>query len=141
MTSFQAINQTNIGLLEIFLTELGHEDKSFRYFDKRSIDVVLNHLTAILILNEHKKPIAYGHLEKEGGVLWLGIAVIKESRGQGVGEKMMIHLIDYAKVSGENQITLTVDKDNYKAIRLYERLGFELEKVDTYFYRYVLQIS
>lgn len=120
------INKIGINELELiqeFLTTLGSGQKSFRYFKNRPINVISKHFyTAILSLDG--TPVAYGHLEKENGELWLGVAVSEKHRGKGYGKKMMIHLINYAKQENEPSISLTVDNDNKSAISLYEKLNF-----------------
>ena len=58
----------------------------------------------------------------------LGIAVSAAAQGQGVGGALMTALLDYADNWGQIlRIELTVYHDNARAIRLYERHGFELE--------------
>lgn len=57
----------------------------------------------------------------------LGIAIEKEHWGQGIGRKLMEAGIKWAKESGITRLTLEVDTDNYKAINLYIKLGFEIE--------------
>jgi len=60
----------------------------------------------------------------------LGITVAKASQGQGVGQALMTGLLDYADNWAQIlRIELTVYHDNAKAIRLYERHGFEHEGV------------
>jgi putative acetyltransferase len=58
----------------------------------------------------------------------LGITVAKASQGQGVGQALMAALLDYADNWAQIlRIELTVYHDNVRAIRLYERHGFEHE--------------
>jgi L-phenylalanine/L-methionine N-acetyltransferase len=58
----------------------------------------------------------------------LGITVAKASQGQGVGQALMAGLLDYADNWAQVlRIELTVYHDNARAIRLYERHGFEHE--------------
>lgn len=58
----------------------------------------------------------------------LGITVAKASQGQGVGQALMAALLDYADNWAQVlRIELTVYHDNARAIRLYERHGFEHE--------------
>lgn len=58
----------------------------------------------------------------------LGISILKKYWGIGLGSEIMNYMINWAK---ENQITkrieLLVREDNYKAISLYEKFGFERE--------------
>ena len=69
-------------LLRIFLDGAGDSLTSFRYFDKRPLDAVANHVCTWLWV-EDGKPLAYGHLDNEDGITWLGIAVQEQPRGKG----------------------------------------------------------
>ena len=60
----------------------------------------------------------------------LSITVIKEYWGQGVGSRLMEMLIEFAKKKGLASIYLEVRSDNLRAIRLYQKYGFE--KIGTY---------
>lgn len=61
-------------------------------------------------------------------VAMLGISVAAPHIGTGVGTALMQGLIDYADHWGQLlRIELTVFADNQRAIRLYERFGFEHE--------------
>jgi len=55
----------------------------------------------------------------------LGICVLKEFWGRGVGSMLMDAAIQTAQSAGYAQIELQVAADNERAIRLYERFGFE----------------
>ncbi len=58
----------------------------------------------------------------------LGIAVLPQAQGQGVGRALMQALLDYADQWGQVlRVELVVYADNERAIRLYQRLGFEAE--------------
>lgn len=61
-------------------------------------------------------------------VMGLGISVRSDAQGQGVGRALMQALCDYADGwGGVLRLELTVFTDNARAIRLYERFGFETE--------------
>lgn len=62
------------------------------------------------------------------------VVIKKERRGEGIGELMLRYLLDTAAQKGMNAFTLEVRKSNYKAISLYEKLGFECEGVRKNFY-------
>jgi ribosomal protein S18 acetylase RimI-like enzyme len=55
----------------------------------------------------------------------LGIAVLPERRGRGVGARLMKALIARARLSGHPALSLSVEEDNMRAYRLYEACGFE----------------
>ena len=68
-----------------------------------------------------------GHIRRSHAV-GLAISVSKHAQGQGVGTALMRGLTDYADQWGHIlRIELTVFADNARAIRLYERFGFEHE--------------
>ena len=58
----------------------------------------------------------------------IGISVIAEAQGRGVGTALMQALCDYAdRWMGILRIELTVYDDNARAIALYRKFGFEIE--------------
>jgi RimJ/RimL family protein N-acetyltransferase len=57
----------------------------------------------------------------------LGMGVIVEYRGQGLGRALMDATLKAAKERGFTRIELTVRVDNERARRLYERFGFVTE--------------
>lgn len=54
----------------------------------------------------------------------LGIAVMKEARGLGVGTLLMKKIIEQAAVDGYKTLSLSVDPDNRSAVHIYRQLGF-----------------
>ena len=117
------INKNNSHLLETFIAIAGKSLSTFRYFNQREITVIENHLCTYIIMEEDK-PVAYGHLDKEDNIIWLGIAVSETSQGKGFGKNMMNKLIDTAKELKVETIHLSVDEDNETAIKLYNKFGF-----------------
>ncbi|SCX73155.1 GNAT family N-acetyltransferase [Variovorax sp. EL159] len=67
----------------------------------------------------------FGHSRVHIGVL--GIALLPEARGQGLGGRLLQAAIDKAWSRGLTRIELSVRTDNLNAKALYERLGFEHE--------------
>lgn len=60
----------------------------------------------------------------------LGIGVVPEHRGEGVGRALMVGLIELARDEGYRALSLSVEIGNVRAERLYEDLGFlRIEKV------------
>lgn len=61
-------------------------------------------------------------------VMHLGMAVLPEAQGRGVGKALMAALLDYADNWGQVlRVELGVFTDNERAVRLYQRSGFEIE--------------
>ncbi len=113
------------GYLKSFLAIAGSSLESFRYFDKRPLSVIKNHIvTCVLMQNE--QVIGYGHLDKDGNEVWLGIAIAEKFKGMGYGNKIMAHLVSKAQEKGIKNISLTVDLNNSQARKLYEKFGFSL---------------
>lgn len=118
---FLKVNRHNLNLLEHFVSTMGKASESFRYFEKRNPrEVVQNHLVTYLLY--HGSCVAYGHLDIEDDVVWLGICVKPSYQGRGYGNKMMEKLMN----STTKPIQLSVDKENKRAISLYEKLGFNI---------------
>lgn len=57
----------------------------------------------------------------------LGMGVVKEMRGRGIGNALLAASIEAAKARGLTRIELTVRADNDPARRLYEKFGFVVE--------------
>ena len=55
----------------------------------------------------------------------MGISVLKEAWGCGLGSFLMQLAVDQAKANGFEQLELGVYSDNARAIHLYEKFGFE----------------
>lgn len=120
---FVRISTNNIDQLKSFINSLSEEVSTFRYFVNRDISVINNHIyTVILYVGD--QAVGYGHLDKEGGVVWLGIVIKKDFQGMGFGNLMIKKLLEYAKKVHIKHISLTVDNDNPSAIYLYEKYGF-----------------
>ena len=62
------------------------------------------------------------------------VAVRPEDQGKGIGYEMLQELIAIGRNEGLSQYTLEVRVSNEKAIRLYEKLGFEEEGIRKNFY-------
>ena len=156
MPEFIQVKYPDVTLLRQFIAEAGTSLTSFRYFQKRPLEVIQNHACTFLLI-ENNKPIAYGHLDvsDEPSVsfhcgektetknilqrtIWLGIAVAEKHTGKGLGLLMMQKLIQFAKEQQIPSLRLSVDNSNTAAIRLYEKLGFILEEKKEHFSFYRL---
>lgn len=56
----------------------------------------------------------------------LGISVAPQARGRGVGTALMLAAEDWARAHGADRMELGLDAANDGALRLYERLGYEV---------------
>ncbi len=60
----------------------------------------------------------------------IGLSVLRKFWGQGIGSALLTEMISFARSSDVEIISLEVRSDNERAIRLYEKFGFE--KFGTY---------
>jgi RimJ/RimL family protein N-acetyltransferase len=58
-----------------------------------------------------------------------GVCVLKEFWGYGIGKNLLNGSVSWADSNGVKKITLNVLETNEKAIKLYERFGFEMEGI------------
>jgi ribosomal protein S18 acetylase RimI-like enzyme len=69
------------------------------------------------------------------------LAALPESRGYGVGSKLIHYAEEKARLSNFSKCSLTVRKENLGAIKLYERLGYQItdsiDKKPYFLYRMV----
>jgi len=112
------------------MEKMGDSSKTFRYYSKRKPEeAISNHIVTLLLFDGFL--VGYGHLDKEGGKVWLGVCVSEGYHGKGYGKKIMEKLIS----SYNGDIHLSVDKNNKKALSLYEKFSFKkVKKDDTVFY-------
>jgi ribosomal-protein-alanine N-acetyltransferase len=95
-------------------------------WSERSFRNELDHKRGIFVV-----AILQGEVVGYGGV-WMVIdeahittvAVAEEHQRQGIGEKLMVHLLKLAKEQGMLCSTLEVRAGNEPAIKLYEKLGY-----------------
>lgn len=137
----ERIDPERVQVLESFLASCGSALESFRYFSNRPFFVLKNHLVTLLGFDENRVPVAYGHLDKEEGTVWLGICVSEGNQGRGYGNAMMQALLNEARAQGVESISLTVDATNSNAARLYEKFGFVLKKKASKIRQYRLNLS
>jgi RimJ/RimL family protein N-acetyltransferase len=57
----------------------------------------------------------------------LGMGLLPEYRGRGLGRRLMNQALDAARAFGLARVELTVRVDNLRALALYRQLGFEVE--------------
>lgn len=134
--------ESDLKMLLSFVETLEEASKNFRYFEKRPLNIIQNHLTTILVMNE-QRPVGYGHLDQEDDKIWLGIAITPKSQGKGIGNLIMEALINEAKKNNVSEITLTVDQINSAAQNLYEKFGFTRieSNLNGSFYKYILILN
>lgn len=97
-----------------------NQSKHFRYFEKRSYDVISNHLYTALYLYEDIF-FGYGHIDIENKN-WLGIFIKEDFRGK----KLSKYIMDDLLKNCQEDVYLTVDLENINAFNLYKKVGFNI---------------
>ena len=134
MKKFIIINNNNKILLEQFIKKVNSQ--YFTYFNNRDSNCIKNHKYTILLINKSDsekslntiKIIGYGHIdyEKKSNKNWLGICILKQYIGMGNGTLILKNLLNYYYNNILNeQLYLTVYKNNKHAIYLYKKFGFK----------------
>lgn len=126
------INNQNIDILKSFLEN--QISDNFRYFKNRSFDSIQSHVYTLILEYEYKY-IGYGHIDFDSSKNWIGICILEEYQGKGFGNLILNRLIQIAKDKSINELFLSVDKNNIKAFKLYEKMGFTIiqDNYDKYF--------
>lgn len=129
---------TEIQFLE-FIRSLGEETR--RQFDQFNGIKTMNESSWITEdpsrdswfgLTDEGELAAYGFLQRvarKNKTLTLGIVVADKHQGHGYGEKICKTMINWAWKHKYNKIWLGTYEDNEGALKLYKRLGFELEGI------------
>jgi len=65
----------------------------------------------------------------------LKVAVNEDYRNLGIGRRLIVNTLEYFIAKGANHAILEVRLDNYSAISLYEKLGFENLRIRKNYYR------
>jgi len=108
-------------ILDEFIKKNPNALKTFRYFTNRPYSIIKNQIVCNLYSNDIEY-LGYGHLEKENNKIWLGIMVSDTQVGKKYGNQIMDDLISQS----DEDIYLSVDKNNLPAIKLYKNKNFEI---------------
>ena len=126
------ITEKNTNLLYKFILN-NKLPNTFRYFNKRNIDIIKNHLITIILV-DNKLPVGYAHIDFYDNTHWFGICILEKYQGNGYGKKMMKYILNIEKIKNIDKIYLTVDKINTVAIKLYTNFDFNVNEIfDTYY--------
>ena len=133
MTSIIEIDNDNIHYLQNFISN--ECPATFRYFKTRNIDIIKNHVITIILLVDGLS-IGYAHIDYDDydDKYWFGICILETYQGKGFGKQMMEYIFNHQKVKNLQEVILSVDKINDKAIRLYKRFNFNIIEEHHNFY-------
>lgn len=126
------------------LKPLNNIHQYFRYFNKRDVSSLTNHLeTVVLIDHVTEKFVAYCHLDRDetNNKTWFGIYVSESFRSRGIGKLLLSYMIFKAEHTHNlARIYLTVDKEN-PAISLYHKFCFEVDQTNDKTHRMFKSLS
>ena len=95
-----------------------------------------NPLSLWLVAVEGEKVAGYvGSQSVMGESDMMNVAVHPDFRRQGIGERLILELIDQLENRGNHSLTLEVRASNVSAIALYRKLGFEQVGLRKNYYR------
>jgi putative acetyltransferase len=96
-------------------------------FYRKSIEHDLCHFVAVTdrVIGWCDVQPVLGEARAHVGVLGMGL--VPDARGQGIGSRLMAAALAGAWQRGLTRVQLTVRADNLTAIRLYQRFGFVVE--------------
>jgi ribosomal protein S18 acetylase RimI-like enzyme len=93
------------------------------------VDAFALDLASSFVALDDDEPIGLANLGVRDERTWLGgVGVVPSQRRKGVGEQLTRALIDRARELGARELWLEVIVENKPAIKLYEKLGFEVTR-------------
>ena len=106
-------------------------------WSENSVSSELNNpLSLWLVAVEGEKVAGYvGSQSVMGESDMMNVAVHPDFRRQGIGERLILELIDQLENRGNHSLTLEVRASNVSAIALYRKLGFEQVGLRKNYYR------
>jgi ribosomal-protein-alanine N-acetyltransferase len=110
IVAIETASFTNPWTRQMYLRELQNPDVSFLYVLRWPKDIAA-FCSFWLVLDEI-------HINN--------LAVREDFRGQGLGTALLRHVLQAGARRGAERATLEVRRSNIPALRLYERLGFEV---------------
>lgn len=115
------------------------ENSSFKYpwpLEALKFELLENPFCISLALESSGKFIGYAFLHIASDFSHLvNIAIEKNFRGIGLGEKFLRHILKVSRNAGVKRVVLEVRKSNIVAIKLYEKVGFSILREQKAYYQ------
>ena len=115
---------------EYYVPIIGQEQVNYMLDTFQSADAIEKQINnenfEYYIIYHLSEPSGYIAIKHSGNELFISkFYVTKDKRGTGLGKAGLNFIIDKAKDSGAESITLTVNKNNFNSIMAYEKMGFK----------------
>lgn len=101
--------------LQVYIDEFGNKQGDICFVAE--IDNTIIGAVWVRIMND------YGHIDD--ATPSFAISLLKEYRGDGIGTKLMMQMLEELRKQGYEKASLAVQKMNY-AVRMYKKVGFEV---------------
>ncbi|NLY87122.1 MAG: ribosomal protein S18-alanine N-acetyltransferase [Clostridiales bacterium] len=99
-------------------------------------DVTQNEKAYVIVADKAGDKVGYADAWIFAGEAQINnIAVLDEYRGQGIGDALLTHLLEFCKERTCRIVTLEVRKSNEPAISMYKKHGFEIVGTRREYYR------
>ncbi|HEY4553157.1 MAG TPA: GNAT family N-acetyltransferase [Bacillaceae bacterium] len=123
---------TSVDSSNTMLFEPGERKTSTEQEEKRIESILLQTNSTIIVAEVAEQLVGYlvvlgGHCNRNRHSAYLVIGVLEEYRGKGIGKRMLTEAFHWGKSAGLTRLGLTVIKHNERAVRLYEKMGFQVE--------------
>lgn len=116
------ITNDNIYILDCFIKII--DNRYFRYFNKRDSKCIDSHINTYLFYDTIKEIyFGYTHIDyvKDENKYWFGIYLDSFYHGLNLGNLLLNYTLNFVNI---DEINLSVDTNNEKAIKLYKKNGF-----------------
>lgn len=142
---FHDVNEKNIHLVPELATKIWNECYK-GIISQEQIDYMLDMMYSTDKINENitegdhwkilkadNEPVGYIHFKEEENKIFLSkIYLLQEEKYKGLGQSLLNEVIKFAIDNNYKSIYLTVNKNNAKAIRFYEKNNFKQVKSETF---------
>ncbi len=122
------------------IAEIEHNNGYYwsKYSLEKEVELAKKLLTEgkekVFLAKENDKFVGYISMRIEKNIGEIGMSVLKNYQGKGIGSKLMMYIIRFAKKNHCVKIKLAVWENNLKAINLYKKFGFIIKSVKKRFY-------
>jgi len=103
----------------------GNEQTALRFFDDNAFEKNKEYAFFMALDGEHMAGYLY-LWDMHKSIVWLGIAIAENWKGQHLGREIMQFAEDYAKSLDKGGILLTMNQANIRGHGLYTHCGYEL---------------
>ena len=139
------VDKASVGILKSMKKLLPQLTTNYKSFDQNNLEeIVKSEATRLFVahdLTSNKEIVGTYTMVifriPTGNIMRIeDVIVDEERRGEGIGKKLMIHAIDYAKKSAVTKIELSSHPSRVAANKLYRSLDFQ--RIETNVYRYMI---